>query len=166
MGRLEDILAIRNKEFPEPCGTSPNMKVKERRKEANKRYRESSIGKAHARQRSAIVAVKDVFIRNYLKANPAVYAYYYNKFFTHRIDGLGSDQEIKTVNNEKPEFKPEIDISVEDILRFMKKKFQQKKYRSTDKARVARDAIKNIKENDPARYKALLAKAMEVKLDE
>ena len=91
----EDLEKLRSRELPKPYGVTSNEKAKERRKEASKRYRKSEIGRARARRRRAIESVNNALIREWLKQHPDMEEYYRKKYFTHRFDRVGSEEEKK-----------------------------------------------------------------------
>lgn len=88
----KDILSVRERDFPEPRGAAPSeraLRSIERRRKAQKRYRQSEVGKAVRERRQAVKKVETIFLREYIRNNPEQVEKLRQKHFTKRIDGLG-----------------------------------------------------------------------------
>jgi len=92
MGSRGDIIAIRERAFPEPSGAPPNEEAMRRRKEANKRYRDSELGRKQRAKYRALEKVRTALLREFMRDNPELIRDYRKKYFTKRIDGLGGEK--------------------------------------------------------------------------
>lgn len=88
----KDILDMRERDFPDPRGVvigERAQRAKERRKRAQKRYRESEVGRAVRERRQAVKKVETTFIKEYMENNPEQVKKLRQKCFTKRVNGLG-----------------------------------------------------------------------------
>lgn len=95
MSVKDEVRAIRERQYPEVVPLTRTQKLrKSYRKEANKRYRDSAIGRERRRIKDKRNRIEHTLVSDAMKKNPELVEELKKKYFTEREDGLGSTEEI------------------------------------------------------------------------